>query len=77
MKDFIVRSKLSVAQFRATALAVSVAALAVASPAFAQAADPTTSIVATLTTYGTDVGLLAVAVLLIFYGKKLVSFLKV
>ena len=43
----------------------------------AMAADPTTDIVTTLGTYGTDVGLLAAAVLLIFYGKKLVSYLKV
>lgn len=60
------------------------AGLAMLAPfaAFAQTAaaastDPTTGIVTTLTTYGTDVGLLATAVLLIFYGKKLVSYLKV
>ncbi|HEV7121839.1 MAG TPA: hypothetical protein VGN24_00240, partial [Rhodanobacter sp.] len=39
--------------------------------------DPSTGIVSTLGTYATDVGLLAAAILAIFYGKKLVSYLKV
>jgi hypothetical protein len=43
----------------------------------ALADDPSTAIVTTLGTYATDVGLLAVAILTIFYGKKLVSYLKV
>lgn len=47
--------------------------LAMADPA----ADPTAGIVTTLGTYAADVGLLAAAVLLIFYGKKLVSYLRV
>ena len=55
-----------------------VAGMVVSFASFADApADPTTGIVTTLGTYGTDVGLLASAVLLIFYGKKLVSYLKV
>jgi type IV secretory pathway VirB2 component (pilin) len=48
--------------------------------AFAQSSgssDPTSTISSQLATYLTDVGTLAAAVLLIFYGKKLVSFLKV
>ena len=52
-----------------------VVALASAGPAMAD--DPTAGIVTTLGTYAVDVGLLAAAVLLIFYGKKLVSYLKV
>jgi hypothetical protein len=43
----------------------------------AMADDPSAAIVTTLGTYATDVGLLAAAVLTIFYGKKLVSYLKV
>ena len=57
--------------------AAGVAGALVAGVASAQTADPTTGIVTTLGTYATDVGLLAAAVLLIFYGKKLVSYLKV
>jgi hypothetical protein len=48
--------------------------------AFAQgsgSSDPTSSIVSTLGTYATDVATLAAAILLIFYGKQLVAYLKV
>jgi hypothetical protein len=48
-----------------------------ATTGLALADDPSTSIVTTLGTYATDVGLIAVAVLGIFYGKKLVGYLKV
>jgi len=57
--------------------AAAVALLGFAGAASAQAADPSTAIVATLGTYLVDVGLLAVAILAIYYGKKLVSYLKV
>lgn len=64
---------------KAGAFALAVVSLVAVSPAMAQTApaDPTTGIVTTLGTYATDVGLLAAAILLIFYGKKLVSYLKV
>lgn len=45
--------------------------------AFADGTDPTSSILTTLATYATDVGSIAAAVLLIVYGKKLVSYLRV
>jgi hypothetical protein len=39
--------------------------------------DPTTTIVAQITTYTADVATIAAAVLLLFYGKRLVGYLKV
>ena len=56
---------------------VGVAVMGFAGAASAQATDPSTALVATLGTYLVDVGLLAVAILAIYYGKKLVSYLKV
>jgi hypothetical protein len=57
----------------ASALALAFASV----PAFADGTDPTSSITTTLATYATDVGTIAAAVLLIVYGKKLVSYLRV
>ena len=58
---------------------VGLVSVAMTGAAFAQTSgsDPSTAIVATLGTYATDVGLIAVAVLTIVYGKKLVGYLKV
>lgn len=56
------------------------ALMGVSAVSFAQgsgSSDPTSTITSTLTGYATDVGLIAVAVLTIVYGKKLVSFLRV
>jgi cytochrome c biogenesis protein CcdA len=69
------RNRISAARNKAYIFAAGFSALA--SSGFVMADDPTTGILTTLGTYGTDVGLLAAAVLLIFYGKKLVSYLKV
>lgn len=60
----------------ATALVAGGVAM-VAGSGVAMADDPSTAIVTQLGTYATDVGLLAAAVLLIYYGKKLVSYLRV
>jgi hypothetical protein len=61
-------------------LAVGVGAALASAASFAQSSgssDPTSTIVSQLGTYATDVGLLAVAVLAIVYGKKLVGYLRV
>lgn len=60
-------------------LAAGVAVSMVSAASFAQTSgnDPTSTLVSTLGTYATDVGLLAVAILTIAYGKKLVGYLKV
>jgi hypothetical protein len=62
-------------------MAVAVGGALASAGAFAQtgggSSDPTPSIVSQLGTYATDVGLLAVAVLAIVYGKKLVGYLRV
>ena len=64
-------------QVKASRLAAAAAGLLGTSAAMATGSDPTTDIVTTLTAYAGDVGLLAAAVLLIYYGKKLVSYLRV
>lgn len=60
-------------------VAAGVAAMGMSVAAFAQttSSDPTTQITTQLGTYLTDVGAIAAAVLLIVYGKKLVSYLRV
>ncbi|ULU23794.1 major capsid protein [Dyella terrae] len=65
-------------RFGAEKVAVAAGGLLMSGFAMADAsADPTTTITGTLATYATDVGLIAVAVLTIVYGKKLVSYLRV
>lgn len=77
MKMFSVNSQVfSLKRVKGVLVAVALSPVA----AFAQSSgssDPTSTIASQLATYATDVGTLAAAVLLIFYGKKLVSFLKV
>lgn len=67
-------------KFYARKFAAGVAAAVMSAGAFAQGSggsDPTSSLASQLGTYATDVGTIAVAVLLIFYGKKVVPYLKV
>ena len=60
------------------AMAVAMVASFASVSAFAQtSSDPTSTITTQLGTYATDVGLIAAAVLLIVYGKKLVGYLRV
>ena len=62
-------------------LAVGMGAMAVSVASFAQTSgsgsDPTAQITSQLGTYLTDVGSIVTAVLLIVYGKKLLSYLRV
>lgn len=62
---------------KAKSLTIAAGAMVLSGAAMADASDPTTTITGTLATYATDVGVIAVAVLTIVYGKKLVSYLRV
>ena len=64
-------------RYKAEKLTVGVGALLMSGFAMADATDPTSTITTQLATYGTDVATIAAAVLLIVYGKKLVSYLRV
>jgi len=71
------KNALKLAVSKGSTIAASLLVFAVSGAAMADAADPTSSITTTLATYAVDVATIAAAVLLIVYGKKLVSYLRV
>ncbi|WP_266182151.1 hypothetical protein [Dyella humicola] len=76
-QGFMARCGAKASGLKKIAINAVAASAVIGGAAMADASDPTSTFVSTLGTYAVDVGLLAVAVLGIYYGKKLVGYLKV